>query len=166
MLAEMEIFFTILIEDSEFKEMEDNLIWLVNHKGLTNEQKVDYACRVQEIDKFYNPYTKIEKTFEIVFNLHGMQPPFPPKMIAVAERLLAFLERQNWRKDLYSALNQLNMNKGAIEELQRYQKSSVPATEIIFSANPNQLLFGGDPSAITHFIRAVCAKTYTLQHNS
>jgi len=28
------------------------------------------------------------------------------------------------------------------------------------------VLFGGDPSAIVHFIRAVCAKTYTLQHNS
>lgn len=78
MLAEMEIFFTILIEDNNFKEIENNLVWLVNHKGLSNEQKVDYACRIQEIDQFYKPYTNIEKTFDIVYNLHGMKPSFPP----------------------------------------------------------------------------------------
>jgi len=84
----------------------------------------------------------------------------------VAERVLAFLERQNWRKDLHSALSQLTTNKGAIEEFQRYLKSAVPAAEITFAFNPKQVLFGGDPSAVMHFIRAICAKTYTLQHNS
>jgi len=31
MLAELEIFFTILLEDSNYKEMEDNLVWLLSH---------------------------------------------------------------------------------------------------------------------------------------
>ena len=57
-------------------------------------------------------------------------------MNAIAMKTLNFLERQNCRKDLHSAVNQLNMNKGSIEEFQRYNKSAVPATEIVFTANP------------------------------
>ena len=58
------------------------------------------------------------------------------------------------------------MNKGALEEFQRYLKSAIPAAEIVFAANPSQVLFGGDQAAIAHFTRAILAKTYTLQHNS
>lgn len=35
MLEEMDAFLLLLIEDGAFKDVEDNLMWLVNHKGVT-----------------------------------------------------------------------------------------------------------------------------------
>ena len=69
MLAEMETFLVLLTEDNLFKDVEDNLVWLLNHVGTTDEQKLNYAARIHEIDQFYNPYTKIEKVFSIMMNL-------------------------------------------------------------------------------------------------
>ena len=42
----------------------------------------------------------------------------------------------------------------------------MPAAEIVFAANPAQVLFGGDKDAVMHFLRAITSKTYTLQHGS
>ena len=75
-----------------------------------------------------------------------MQRPYGEDMLKVATKVLVFLERQNWRKDLHSAVNQLNMNKNAIDEFNRYCKSAVPAAEIVFAANPSLVLFGGNQS--------------------
>ena len=58
------------------------------------------------------------------------------------------------------------MNKGSLDELLRYCKSAVPAAEIVFTANPGKVLFGENPKALNSFIRAICYKTYTLQHDS
>ena len=58
------------------------------------------------------------------------------------------------------------MNKSAVDEFNRYCKGAVPAAEIVFAANPTQVLFGGDQSAVMHFLRAIATKTYTLQHGS
>ena len=105
MLEEMETFLLILTEDELFKDVEDNLMWLVNHAGVPDEQKIKYAARVHAIDTFYNPYTKIEKSFSIVLNLQGMKRPYSSDMVDLATKVLVFLERQNWRKDLHSAVN-------------------------------------------------------------
>ena len=50
MLEEMETFLAILTEDDCFKDVEDNLMWLVNHAGVPVEQKIKYAARVHAID--------------------------------------------------------------------------------------------------------------------
>lgn len=96
-----------------------------------------------------------------------MVRPYGSEILSVAEKVLNFLERQNWRKDLHSAIDRLNANnKGALDDFFRYCKSAVPAAEIIFSSNPSQVLFGGDPNALLHFIRAIFYKTYSLQVGS
>ena len=37
MLQEMETYLLLLEEDSRYKEIEENLIWLMDHQGLTKE---------------------------------------------------------------------------------------------------------------------------------
>lgn len=49
--------------------MEDNLLWLLNHQAVPEGKKVEYACRIHDIDQFYNPYTKIEKALNMVLTL-------------------------------------------------------------------------------------------------
>ena len=147
MVAEMDIFFKILIEDCEYKEMEDNLVWLLNHQAISVEQKIGYACRIPSIDQFYNPYTKIEKVFEMVMGFYqgNPRPPYRDDVVDVARRVLAFLERQNWKKDINSALNAFTTNsKASIDEFQRYMRNALPASEIIFATNPGEVLFGGN----------------------
>ena len=87
-------------------------------------------------------------------------------MVELASKVLNFLERQNWRKDLHSAVNQLNTNKSALDEFNRYCKSAVPAAEIVFAHNPGKVLFNGDQALVTHFIRAIANKTFKLEHGS
>ena len=163
MVAEMETFMQLLAEDELWKEVENNLVWLLEHPRLTAAQKLGYAARIPTLNEFYRPYTSIEKLFGIMANLQGMQRPFGPEMTMVAGKLLEHFERQTWRKDLHSALDRLGANKGALDEFQRYCKSAVPAAEIVFAANPPQVLFGGDASALTHFLRAIFHKTFSLQ---
>lgn len=69
MLAEMETFLAMLTEDGKFKDVEDNLVWLINNQGVAEELKLGFAARIHQIDQFYNPYTKIEKIFAIMLNL-------------------------------------------------------------------------------------------------
>ena len=69
MLEEMETFLTILQESEAYKEIEDNLIWLVEHQHVSDEKKIMYLARTQCIDQYYNPYTKIEKAFNMALNL-------------------------------------------------------------------------------------------------
>ena len=83
MLAEMETFLAMLLEDSEFKNIEDNLVWLIGHAAVPDDKKIGYAARIHAIDQFYNPYTKIEKVLAMVVNWQGMQPPFTPEVIVV-----------------------------------------------------------------------------------
>ena len=98
-----------------------------------------------------------------MLNLQGMVRPYGADMVTVAQLALAFLERQNWRKDLHSAIDRLNANaKSVLDDFNRYCMSAVPAAEIIFADNPAQVLFGGDPSALIHFIRAIFYKTYSV----
>jgi len=67
-----------------------------------------------------------------------MVRPYSADMVTVAGIALAFLERQNWRKDLHSAIDRLNGNvKGALEDFNRYCYSAVPAAEIVFAGNPS-----------------------------
>lgn len=108
MLQEMDKYLAMLQEDENFKGIEENLMWLVNHAGVSDEIKIRYAARIHNIDQYYNPYTKIEKVFSIVQQLQGAKRPYTDDVVDVAGKLLNFLERQNWRKDLYSAVNQLN----------------------------------------------------------
>ena len=136
MLSEVETFILLLIEDGAYKDVEDNYVWLMQHEGLTDAQRLGYAARIHEIDQFYNPYTKIEKVFSIMRSLQGMQRPYGPELANVAGKVLAFLERQNWRKDLHSAVSQLNVNKSALDDFKRYCDSAVPAAEISFAQNP------------------------------
>ena len=100
MVVEMETFLNLLLEDGACKDVEDNLLWLINHEGISDEQKLGYAARIPKIDQFYNPYTKIEKIFSMMLNLQGMVRPYGPEMVDVSKLVLDFLERQNWRKDL------------------------------------------------------------------
>lgn len=72
MLEEMETFLTLLMEDEAFKDVEENLMWLVEHASVPSDEKIKYLARVQSIDPYYNPYTKIEKAFSIALNLQGM----------------------------------------------------------------------------------------------
>ena len=108
MLAEMETFLAMLTEDGKYKDVEDNLVWLINNQGVAEELKLGFAARIHQIDQFYNPYTKIEKIFTIMLNLQGVKRPYDEQLVLTAEKVLAFLERQNWRKDLHSAINQLS----------------------------------------------------------
>lgn len=93
MLEEMDAFLLLLIEDGAFKDVEDNLMWLVNHKGVTPEQKLGFAARIHEIDQFYNPYTKIEKVFSMMLEFQGTERPYSPGLLNIANKVLAFLER-------------------------------------------------------------------------
>ena len=162
MLAEMDTFLALLVEDGAYKDAEDNIIWIIQHQNVDDETKLAYTSRIHNIDKFYNPYTKIEKVFSMMLGYQGNTRPYSSEMQDVALKVLAFLERQNWRKDLHSAVNQLNQNKGALDDFIRYCKSAVPATEVILSANPSQTLFGGDKDILLHFVRAIMHKTYSL----
>ena len=46
MTAEVETYLTMLQEDEQFKEIETNLVWLLEHQGVTEEQKLNYAARI------------------------------------------------------------------------------------------------------------------------
>ena len=46
MTAEVETYLAMLQEDEQFKEIEDNLVWLLEHQGVTEEQKLNYAARI------------------------------------------------------------------------------------------------------------------------
>lgn len=50
MIAEMETFIALLIEDSACKDVEDNLLWLIQHEGISDQQKLGYAARITTID--------------------------------------------------------------------------------------------------------------------
>ena len=93
MTAEVETYLTILLEDENFKEVENNLVWLLEHQGVTDEQRLNYAARIHQIDPFYNPYTKLEKTFGIMCNIQGMKRPYGDDMEVIANKLIEFLER-------------------------------------------------------------------------
>ena len=63
MCEEMETYFLHLLEAGEYKQIEENLLFLYNHPKLTPEQQIGYASRIFAIDQFYNPFTKIETLF-------------------------------------------------------------------------------------------------------
>ena len=50
MLEEMDSFLDMLKIDEQFKDMEDNLLWLINHESVPDEKKVEYVSRIHEID--------------------------------------------------------------------------------------------------------------------
>ena len=40
MLEEMETFLTLLMEDEAFKDVEENLMWLVEHASVPSDEKI------------------------------------------------------------------------------------------------------------------------------
>jgi hypothetical protein len=50
MIQESEVYCLLLLEDSQFKVVEDTYLWLFNHTGLTNQQRASYGARIFEID--------------------------------------------------------------------------------------------------------------------
>ena len=63
MLAETDAYNKILLEDQEYAKIEENLNWLLGHDGLSAAQKIETGAKIYEIDRFYNPYSKIEPMF-------------------------------------------------------------------------------------------------------
>ena len=101
MLTETDIYLKLLLEDSEYAKIEDNLVWLLDHDKLTPAQKIEYGCQIYEIDRFYNPYTKIEALFQRIYRLAADSNELKhPGLVKLAEKVMDFLEKQNWKKDI------------------------------------------------------------------
>jgi hypothetical protein len=53
----------LLLQDDRYKDIEDTYLWLMNHKGLSDDIRVKYGARIFEIDQFYNPFTRLDFLF-------------------------------------------------------------------------------------------------------
>ncbi len=60
MIDESEVYIILLLEDCQYKMIEDTLLWLFNHVGLTEEQRAFFGFRIFEIDEFYKPYSQLD----------------------------------------------------------------------------------------------------------
>jgi hypothetical protein len=55
MISETEIYCLLLLEDGKYKLIEETYLWLMNHKGLSEDIRVSFGVRIYEIDEFYSP---------------------------------------------------------------------------------------------------------------
>ena len=69
MLEESEAYCLLLLEDERYKDIEETYLWLMNHKGLSDDMRANYGARIFEIDQFYNPYTKLDFLFPELIKL-------------------------------------------------------------------------------------------------
>jgi hypothetical protein len=66
MLEEVEVYCLNLLEDGQFKQVEENYVWLLNHQKIPELTRQIYGCRIFDIDPYYNPYTRLENLFKQV----------------------------------------------------------------------------------------------------
>ena len=89
------------MEDGEYAKIEENYNWIFTHEGLSAESMIEYGAKIYEIDKYYNPYTKIEQMFTKVYQVASKNNCMShPSLLKLAEKASEFLEKQNWKKDL------------------------------------------------------------------
>lgn len=50
MIQESEVYCLLLLEDGQYKAVEDTYLWLFNHSGLTDLQRASFGTRIFEID--------------------------------------------------------------------------------------------------------------------
>ena len=63
MIEETRIYNKLLLEDGEYAKVEENLVWLSGNKGVTPQEQIELSAQIYEIDRHYNPFTKIEPLF-------------------------------------------------------------------------------------------------------
>lgn len=54
MLLQCEEYCLLLMEDLNYRELEDTYFWLYKHQGLSKEERCEYCVRIFEIDNTYN----------------------------------------------------------------------------------------------------------------
>ena len=105
MIQETYTFNKLLLEDGEYAKVEENLLWLSNNKGVTPEQQIELSAKIYEIDRHYNPFTKIEPLFASMYALaQSVSAIQDPSMVKLAEKAMDFLEKQSWKKDIYGTV--------------------------------------------------------------
>jgi len=60
-MQETEIYCLLLAEESRYKEIEETHLWLMNHQGLSKEDRALWGLRIFEIDEYYNPVIKADQ---------------------------------------------------------------------------------------------------------
>ncbi len=103
MLEEVEVYCLNLLEDGQFKQVEENYVWLLNHQKIPEPKRQMYGCRIYDIDPFYNPFTRLENLFKQVVAM-GQHEETRSWVQGLGQQIIESLDRQNGKKTVYSAI--------------------------------------------------------------
>lgn len=100
MIEESDTYCLLLLEDGRYKEVEETYLWLMNHLGLSNEVRASYGLRIQEIDPFYKPFTRLDSLLAQVSKI----TPGASNLTSLGVRILENLDNQNCKKNLFAVI--------------------------------------------------------------
>lgn len=118
MLEEVEAYALLCIQAEQPGFIEDTYIWLFQHHALSADIQLKYGCLIFYIDEYYKPKVNLETHFpkvvalfkEVVALKLSLTKNDIENLVGLAKRLLAFIDRQSWKKDIYSAIQAFNQN--------------------------------------------------------
>lgn len=153
--------------------IEENYLWLFQHHALSPDIQLKYGCLVFFIDEFYKPKVPIEQHFAKVAKLHqeviGLKLQLSKEdtenLRSFAKKLMFHLDKQTWKKDIYTAIGAVTQNPNAVAEYKRYADSLIQAGDIYYHYS-TLITYIDSESAELEFARYVCAKGVTTPINS
>ena len=93
MVTETLTYNRLLLDDDEHSKVEDNLLWLLDMEGISADQRIEFGSQIFEIDKYYNPYTKIEPMFGKLCKIAEENKAQSKPLTKMAGKILDFLDK-------------------------------------------------------------------------
>jgi hypothetical protein len=167
MLLEVDTYVLLCIQNNQQYLIEDTYLWLFGHHALQADVQLKYGCLIFFIED-YKPKTVLESHFLKLAQLHDEVVQLKLKLsksdvenlVGLAKKLMQYIDRQSWKKDIYSAINSVAQNEKAVDEYKRYTLSLIAAGNIYYHYN-SLITYAGSDSAMTEFARYLCATSIT-----
>lgn len=168
MLQEVETYCLLCLQINQQNLIEDTYKWLFEHHALSAQIKLKYGLLIFTIEQ-YRPKTDLEKHFQKIFELFkdvkaqklDLTKEDMENLVSLCRKLLEFIDRQSWKKEIYTALQALGSNSNAIQEYKRYVDNLIAASEIYFEQKPMDVAY--NKQVMTNFARFISAESVVSQ---
>lgn len=165
MIDEVEQYVMLCMQTNRPLLIEDTYIWLFQHHALSPEVQLRYGClifSIEDVKPKINLESHFQKLAALYHEVQGLNLPLSSddkeNLKNLAKKVMQFIDRQAWKKDVYTAIGFVDKNPNAVSEYKRYTDNLIAAGDIYYRLS-NLITYAESDAAMNEFARYLCAKS-------